>query len=382
MTDGDFVLSDARLVLQDRVIRSGWIAVSNGRIAALGEGAAPSSAYSIGGDTLMPGLVELHTDHLEVHAEPRPSVEWHPLAAVLAYDAQIASSGITTVFDCHRLGNDVDTTPDAAARVEARAAAVSDAAARGLLRADHHAHIRCELAAPEVVELAERFVASFPVRLMSLMDHTPGQRQYRDAEKLRIFCRGRLGLAETAIDELFEARLALHRAHAAPNRRALVELAHRHAIPIASHDDTTVRHVAESLADGARVAEFPTTAEAATASHAAGIAVMMGAPNLVRGGSHAGNIAAEALARSGELDILSSDYIPVSLLQAAFELPRRVSSISLAEAVTKVTFNPARAAGFADRGVLAEGKRADLVRVFEAEVPVVRGVWVEGRRVT
>ncbi len=150
---------------------------------------------------------------------------------------------------------------------------------------------------------------------------------------------------------------------------------------LASHDDTTLEHVAESVADGARIAEFPTTCEAAAASHAAAIAVMMGAPNLVRGGSHSGNVAAEDLARDGTLDILSSDYIPASLILAAFELARRVPGIELPQAIATVTLNPARAVGLDDRGAIAAGKRADLVRVHMSGIPVVRTVWRGGHRV-
>ena len=107
----------------------------------------------------------------------------------------------------------------------------------------------------------------------------------------------------------------------------------------------------------------------------------MGAPNVVRGGSHSGNVAAEELARDGTLDIFSSDYVPASLLQAAFALPERVRSISLPQAVQMVSATPARAVGLGDRGQIAPGLRADLVRVQTVRVPIVREVYREGRRI-
>jgi alpha-D-ribose 1-methylphosphonate 5-triphosphate diphosphatase len=213
------------------------------------------------------------------------------------------------------------------------------------------------------------------------MDHTPGQRQFRDIEKLRTYYRGKLSMSESELDVFFAERIALREANSDRHRRAIVERARKAGIKLASHDDTTLEHVAESLGDGVAIAEFPTTAEAARASAEGGIAVMMGAPNIIRGGSHSGNVAAIELARAGTLDVLSSDYVPASLLHAAFELPRLVAGLSLPAAIATVTANPAAAAGLDDRGVIEAGRRADLVRVHRGPVPVVRGVWRGGVRV-
>ena len=217
---------------------------------------------------------------------------------------------------------------------------------------------------------------------MSLMDHTPGQRQFRDEGKLREYYRGKKGQSDAELDILFEQRLANQKAYAASNLRVVVALAHQHEIPLASHDDTTEENVTDAIRDKVSVAEFPTTMEAARGLHQAGIGILMGAPNVVRGGSHSGNIAAVDLAREGLLDILSSDYIPSSLLMGALQLPRHVPAIDLASAVRTVTKAPAEAVGLNDRGEIAVGKRADLIRVHLAgDVPVVRTVWREGQRV-
>jgi alpha-D-ribose 1-methylphosphonate 5-triphosphate diphosphatase len=377
----DLLFTHARVVLADRVIEDGWVAVTDGRIAEIGEGAAPERGEHCGGDLLMPGLVELHTDHLEAHYMPRPKVYWNPVAAVVSYDGQMATSGITTVLDSLRVWSDeVDYVNG---ETELLANAIADARDAKLLRVDHYLHLRCEVPTPHVVELAGFLMQRPEVRLASLMDHTPGQRQFRDEEKLRTYYRGKKGgLTDAELDAMFEKRIRFQRQHGADNHRGLVGLARQYAKPLASHDDTTEDHVREAIDDGVSIAEFPTTMEAAAALHSAGIKVMMGAPNLVRGGSHSGNIATADLAREGMLDILSSDYVPSSLLFAAVRMPSAVAGVDLATAVRTITKTPAEAVGFHDRGEIAGGKRADLIRVHVAnDVPAVRGVWLEGARV-
>jgi alpha-D-ribose 1-methylphosphonate 5-triphosphate diphosphatase len=379
MNPADFIIENAALVLPERVVENGWLAVAQGRIADLGEGRAPECGVDFGGDYLLPGLVELHTDHLESHYAPRPRVRWNPFSAVLAYDAQIAASGITTVFDSLRVGSDADSG-SLGAEIWALADAIRDACAGGYMRVDHRTHLRCEIASPDVLEQAETYVGRYAAHLISLMDHTPGQRQFTNLATWRAFYTRKSPLTEAQLDAFVEVRLDLHARFAALHRRRLVELAHANGIALASHDDASIAHVEEAVGDRVALAEFPTTVEAARASHGAGISVMMGGPNIVRGGSHTGNVAAEELAREGLLDVLSSDYVPASLAMAAFELPRRVPSITLADAIRTVTLNPARATGLHDRGALKAGLRADLVRVHLAEAgPVMRQVWREGR---
>lgn len=374
------IFENARLVRPDGIVE-GWLAVSNGLIVETGEGRAPDRGHDLGGDVLMPGMVELHTDHLETHATPRPRVKWHTLAAVIAYDVQIAASGITTVFDSLRVGSDPDAQDTGAAALSL-AAAVETARLEGLLRAEHLTHLRCEVCADDALSATDAFLARYPVHLISLMDHTPGARQFRDLDKWKIYFGGKGGLSEAELETLITARKALYHQNHDRQRSALVEIAHANRIVIASHDDTTPDHVADALRDKVAIAEFPTTVEAAAACHEAGIGVMMGAPNVVRGGSHSGNVAAEALAREGLLDILSSDYVPASLLMGAFALHRRIDGYGLARAIGHVTRDPALAAGLTDRGALEPGLRADLIRIHEvADLPVVRAVWREGTRV-
>lgn len=374
------VYANARLVLADAV-RAGHIVVRDGVIAEIGEGSVPRTALDMGGDYLLPGFVELHTDAVEGHLYPRPRVTWNAFAAVTAYDAQIATSGITTVFDSLRVWPDkkaVGMDGDA----PLLAATMRQAQEAGLLRAEHHIHLRCEVAADGVVEDAQALMDSADVRLISLMDHTPGQRQFLTVEQFRSYYKKKSGMSDAEMDIVVADRLDAHARLARPNRARLVELARAQGIVLASHDDASDAHVSEAIADGVAIAEFPTTDAAADGSHKAGIRVLMGAPNIVRGGSHTGNVAAQTLAQRGVLDILSSDYVPGSLLLAAFELPSRVPGITLPQAVRMVSANPADAAGLTDRGRLAEGLRADMVRVADSgPAPAVREVWRAGARI-
>src|ERR1700748_1465311 len=381
-TRRDTVIANARIVLAERVIEHVWIALVDVRVAEIGEGKAPEASEDAGGDLIMPGLVELHTDHLEAHYVPRPKVYWNPVAAVISYDGQLATSGITTVLDSLRVWRE-DGAEDVDGRAGLLAAAIASARDADLLRADHFLHLRCEIPMPSVVEEARELVGRPDVRLMSLMDHTPGQRQFRDEAKLRVYYRGKgAGMTDAELDVLFERRFRYQKTYAETNLRAIVALAQAHDIPLASHDDTTEENVFDAIRDRVAVAEFPTTMEAARGLHQAGIGILMGAPNVVRGGSHSGNIAAVDLAREGLLDILSSDYIPSSLLMGALALPKQVPAIGLAAAVRTVTKAPAEAVGLTDRGEIVAGKRADVIRVHVAgDVPVVRAVWREGMRV-
>jgi alpha-D-ribose 1-methylphosphonate 5-triphosphate diphosphatase len=382
MADNHLTLANARLVLADAVIEGGWVVAENGIISEFGRGRPPTRADDMAGDLVIPGLVELHTDHIEAHYMPRPKVHWDPVSAVVSYDGQLAVCGITTVLDSLRVwreeGND-----DVGGEAVLLADAIAAARAADMLRADHFLHLRCEVPMPDVVDEARALIGRDDVRLLSLMDHTPGQRQFRDEAKLRDYYRGKSGvLTDAELDVMFRKRHQHAARHRAENYRALVELARQHGTPLASHDDTTAEHVAVSIGDGVSIAEFPTTIEAARALHAGGVRVLMGAPNLVRGGSHSGNVATATAAQAGVLDVLSSDYVPASLLMAAVILPKEAPRIELAAALRTVTKTPAEAVGLTDRGEIAVGKRADLVRIrLTDKMPVVRSVWRTGRRV-
>lgn len=376
----NIAISNAKIILSDDIL-DGALNVSDGTITAVDAGAA-STGEDFEGDYLVPGLVELHTDHLESHYHPRPKVYWNPIAALQSHDAQIAASGITTVFDAVRIGSDADQGFNLGEHVSVLMGAITEARHEKRLRADHFVHLRCELASSDALEHFESYYDYEPVRLASLMDHTPGQRQFVSLDLYYAYYQGKTGRSDEEMIRFIDARKKDQEKYADLNRRGIVALSHAAGLALASHDDATPAHVDEARENGVRIAEFPTTHEAASAARDAGLSILMGAPNVVRGKSHSGNVSAGELAKDGLLDVLSSDYVPFSLMQAAFELPNAVEGITLPQAVATVSKNPAQAAGLDDRGEIAIGKRGDFSRVsLRGNVPVVKAVWRDGQRV-
>lgn len=375
------ILANARLVLAAEVV-TGRLHIRDGRISAIERGAEiPSGAEDLDGDLLMPGLIELHTDNLERHIEPRPKVGWPHDAAIIAHDAEMASVGITTVFDALRVGSVVSKTKSNYGEyARALADEILTLRAAGALRISHLLHLRAEICSETLISELAKFGPEDGIGIVSLMDHTPGQRQFRKLDQLRNYVCGRHGFSEDEFRDHVAERQALSALMGAAHEAATVAEALRFGAVLASHDDTTAGHVADSAGRGVQFAEFPTTVEAARACRTRGIAVMMGAPNLIRGGSHSGNVAAEALAQEGLLDILSSDYVPSSLLSGALRLGDLWQD--LPRGVATVTRAPAAATGLSDRGEIAPGLRADLIRVARfGPAGVLRGTWVAGRRV-
>ena len=379
MTD-EAVFANARIVTGDSVVM-GALVTRGGRIAAVDPGATQAAgAVDLEGDWLLPGLVELHTDNLERLFSPRPGVRWPADAAMLTHDAQVAAAGITTVCDAVCVGFHGGKS-ERLDYLNLSIDVLRRARAAGALKAEHLLHLRLEIADPNMLELFEPLMAEPSLRLVSLMDHTPSQRQWRDVDQFRNFTLGRDVQSEADFQALLARRLREQQDHAQRHRQEVLRLLDGHAAVRASHDDTTPEHVAEAVACGCTIAEFPTSIIAAEAARAAGMAIVMGAPNLIIGGSHSGNVAAAELAARGLLDVFSSDYVPASLLHSAFLL-REGFSLSMPEAMAPITSNPAALLGLADRGRIAVGLRADLVQVREiGATPTVVAVWRQGRRI-
>jgi alpha-D-ribose 1-methylphosphonate 5-triphosphate diphosphatase len=374
------IIRNARIVAADRQFL-GTLAIEGALIAEVNAGGTAVSADNWDGDYLLPGLVELHTDNLEKHLMPRPKVNWPILPAIIAHDAQIAAAGITTVLDAISVG-DIDSDSMRNETLTACAEGLRDAAQAGILRADHYLHMRLELAEENLLAMFDPFLHDDRLKLVSLMDHTPGQRQWTDLKHYKTYVTGKRGWSEDKVNSMLGRLLQRQQVYAASNRRSIIERCARRMLPIplATHDDTTVAHVEEGLIDGASISEFPTTLAAAQAAREKGLGIIMGAPNMVRGGSHSGNISAAQLARADLLDVLSSDYVPASLLHAAFLLQQE--GFSLEKAIATVSRNPALMVGLVDRGEIAPELRADFLRVRVVnDIPVVLGVWKAGQQI-
>lgn len=371
------ILTNAHLVLPDAVVL-GSVVLRDGHIVDVQSGRSGlSAAHDLDGDYLIPGAVDVHTDNLERQVQPRAMARWPSRSAMAAHDAQCAAAGVTTVFDALCLGDlgfdkdRVRTFHDGVADLDALADA-------GLLKAEHFLHLRCEVPAPDMLALFDP-VSNHPrVRMVSLMDHSPGVGQYANLDRYRDM-RRRGGLDDAYIErrirELQDQRERLRD----PNRRALLQRVAGRTIALASHDDRTPEEIAENAADGIRISEFPVTMVAAQAARQADMQVIAGAPNIVRGGSHSGNVSVADLVAAEAVDAFASDYVPASMVEAAFHCAR---SISLPEAVALIAERPARMVGLTGRGQIASGQRADLVRVrLHGALPVVRQVWRAGERV-
>lgn len=374
----DLRLSNARLVLRDRVL-AGSVRVTDGLISSV-ESGETVSGEDLHGDYLIPGLVELHTDHLETHYSPRPGVRWNAISAIQSHDAQVAAAGITTVLDCLRMGT--DDADYEAGEMLALAGYLQRAEDQNRLRAEHLLHLRCEVSSPGVLDDCAQFANHEKVMLVSLMDHAPGQRQFADMAVFEHYHRSKEGMDESSFKAFAAKRLENSKRYSETHRNTLAELCRSRKITLASHDDATLEHVEDAIGLGIHISEFPTTIEAASAAHEKGMRILMGAPNVVRGRSHSGNVGARQLAKLGTLDMLSSDYVPSSLMHAPFVLSLQENLMSLPDAIALVSTNPAQSIGFTDRGVIAEGYRADLVQVrYQDNVPTVKCVWREGVRV-
>ncbi len=375
------IFTNAKIVLADEVME-GSIVIRDGVIMDVDDKSSDvSGVLDLEGDYLMPGFVELHTDNLEKLMTPRPKAEWPPISAIIAHDGQMAINGITTVLDAMGLG-DVNQGSARISQLNDMIVGIGEAQDKNLLRAEHYLHLRCEVSYPDMAKVLDRHIDKPSIRLLSVMDHTPGQRQFVSLDAYYTYYQGKYGLSDSEMKDFIVSRKRDHLQYSQEHRLLGVNLAQEHNIVLASHDDATVEHVSDAVEDGIKVAEFPTTIEAAKASHEAGLQVLMGGPNIVRGKSHSGNVSARDLAKLGYLDVISSDYVPHSLLFSAMQLAEDFEDISLPHAIRLISKTPALSIGFADRGEIAVGKRADLVHVrHEPHHPIIRGVWSKGRRV-
>ncbi len=375
------VLKNARLVLADEVV-SGHIAFSESGIVSVDQGSAPQAGFDLESDYLLPGLVDIHTDHFEKHVFPRAHVRWDPLRAAMAHDAQIIGSGITTVFDSLCVGATIKN-PERREILAPMIDALETLQSGGMLKSEHLVHLRCEITDGETTRLTEENIGKDIVRMVSVMEHLPGRRQSKDVEAYIHRRMADTGETRAVAERETQELLNFSDEISSKVRPAVVALAHAHKLPLLSHDDTELEHIDEALGEGISVSEFPCTLEAARKAKSHAMHVVGGAPNVIRGGSQSGNIAVSALLAEDLVDILASDYVPRSLLDCAFLVGLDdVFHADLPAAIRMVSKTPAEVAGLSDRGEIAEGKRADLLHVGVLNGhPFIKQAWRNGQRV-
>jgi alpha-D-ribose 1-methylphosphonate 5-triphosphate diphosphatase len=373
------VLAHGRAVLPSRVIDDAVVVVENGVVTEVGParpGAVPAEAVDLRGALLLPGVVDTHSDGLETELRPRPGAEFDVGFAVASFEGRVRAAGVLTVFhgvayeNHHRKGRTVE-------RARLLGEAIRERAESGRALVDHRMLYRLDARDPGgLAALDEALVGlTGPPPLVSFEDHTPGQGQYADAEYYRRWLEGTQGISADEAQQRMDALIAERDTRIGHREVALARLA-EHAgngrARLLAHDPVDAEEIAAAFDHGVAVAEFPTTVDAARAAREYGLNIVAGAPNVLRGGSHSGNVSAAELIAVGLVDGLSSDYLPSTPLAAAVLLAER-GLASLPAAARLVTAGPAAVAGLTDRGELAPGKRADLIAVtVERGWPTVR----------
>jgi alpha-D-ribose 1-methylphosphonate 5-triphosphate diphosphatase len=373
-----FTLSNARIVTP-RGLLDGALAVEGGLIAGLTQA---RDGRDLGGAFLIPGIVDLHTDHVERHTHPRVTVLWPFLPALMAHDAVVVSGGTTTVFDSLSVGASMKR-PERREILEPLVAAIAEGQAAGAFRAEHLLHLRCEISDPSTKALVDATIAHPLTRLVSVMDHTPGDRQSPDIDSWFTHMIHEMEVDEATGRDMMDDLFVRSRTRGAEVRAHVVARTRARALPLMSHDDRSIAHVDQACREGAAISEFPTTLKAARRAREAGLSIVAGAPNYLRGGSQSGNVSVAELLSHGLVDALASDYIPRAPLDAAFRLAADPAlPHDLPAALALVTDAPARMTGLTDRGRIEPGLRADLVAVtLISGQPVVQAVWRAGKQV-
>jgi len=355
-------LSDVRIVLPDRVIENGALGIKDGLIADIAE-APVKDGIRAPGHTLYPGFIDMHGDMIELELEPRPRVDFPMDVAVAHLDARLAASGVTTAYAGVSFSR---SAKDGDRRSFEHTSNIIRALKDSLngLRVDHRIHARFDMTYTDAIDALEGLLDAGAVDLVSVMDHTPGQGQYRNLEKLVAYRAHGQGVSEAQARADIQARMnaAIPPEQLLETLNAVSRLCRARGIAMASHDDDTVEKTNLMADIGAVISEFPVTLEAARTAVARGLMIAMGAPNAMRGQSYSGNLSARAAHAAGLLHILAADYHPAAILPAITALAQQDPD-GLPGAVRLASANPAKTLGLADRGEISIGKLADLVLV-------------------
>lgn len=377
-----FIIRNGSLILPDRV-EKGHLLIEDGQIAKVdlkdelrGE-MVKGHVRVLEGDGyyIMPGMIETHSDAIEKEVEPRPDAPFPLKVGLYEIDKKLAGHGITTMY------HSVSLSDGTGARDDQFVQAIIEEVYRKqqeptMVR--HQLHLRFEVTNPAGVPIARQLLEEGKVQLLSFMDHTPGQGQFKSFESYQMYMKKNFTYSDETISKLTDDVLALKETIDWEAIRALAAFAQEKGIPLASHDDDSIEKIDELLTFGVRISEFPIHLEAAAYAREKGLYVSVGAPNIVRGKSHSNNMKAIDAVKAGYVDMLCSDYHPSALLIAAFKLVDE--GLPLHEAISYVTSRPAQALNIDKRiGSIEEGKGADLLFVEKHHgFPFIRKTIVNG----
>jgi len=368
-------LTHARIVLLDEIIEDASLLIEGGKVTAINPQIVNGvETINLTGKTLMPGMIDLHCDALEKEVEPRPNVHFPLDFACAQADKRNAAAGITTVYHALSFAHEElgVRNNDFAAEI---AHAIHDWRPHGLI--DNRVHCRYEITDETGLPILKQLLADDAMHLISMMDHTPGQGQFKDMAAYHNYFTQNYKKTADEVEILVERKLAAASGAFARMQELALE-AHAAGISVASHDDDSKERVETMSGIGADISEFPVSIDAASAAKAAGMSTIFGSPNILRGKSQSGSMKAIEAIKEGVADCLCADYSPASLIVSVFRIPE-ISDLDLASAIRLVTSNPAKAARLDDRGEISVGKRADLIAVATpGGLPQVTDVWSNG----
>ncbi|RXK04019.1 alpha-D-ribose 1-methylphosphonate 5-triphosphate diphosphatase [Arcobacter sp. CECT 8989] len=321
-------------------------------------------AVDLGDKKIAPGIVDLHSDAIEKEIEPRPNATFPVKLAVAELDKKLSMAGVTTMF--HAIG--FEENPKKKRSIDLAISQIEEInkANDKHLGVDNYVHARFELSCDEAVEPIKEVISKGMVKLVSLMDHSPGQGQFKSLESFKSYYGSYYDLNEEELQKVIDKKTNKNE----DKINDLIAYTKEHNLTLLSHDDDCIEKLDGLLNLGVQISEFPLDLEVAKYAVSKGIATGMGAPNIVRGGSQSGNIAAIDLVKEGVCKYLCSDYHPTSMLQAVYKM-KEDANLDIAKGFSMVTSTPARYANLEDRGEIKEGKRADIIVVDDTHIPKV-----------
>ncbi|UTJ05089.1 alpha-D-ribose 1-methylphosphonate 5-triphosphate diphosphatase [Arcobacter roscoffensis] len=321
-------------------------------------------AVDLGDKKIAPGIVDLHSDAIEKEIEPRHGATFPVELAVAELDKKLSMAGVTTMF--HAIG--FEENPKKKRSIDLAISQIEEInkANDKHLGVDNYVHARFELSCDEAVEPIKEVISKGMVKLVSLMDHSPGQGQFKSLESFKTYYSAYYGLDDNEVQEVVDKKLNKNE----DKINDLISFTKKHDLTLLSHDDDCIEKLDGLLNLGVQISEFPLDLEVAKYAVSNGIATGMGAPNIVRGGSQSGNIAAIELVKEGVCKYLCSDYHPTSMLQAVYRM-KEDANLDIAKGFSMVTSTPAAYANLEDRGEIKEGKRADIIVVDDTHIPKV-----------
>lgn len=382
-----YLITNGRIITEDTILEGNDLFIKDGRIEQIvphGELELPAGVERIdaNGGYIAPGFIDLHSDYIEHIAAPRPTSLMDFRLSLMEAEKELISHGITTMYHSLSLfrGTEYAYKPIREPENVRRLADLIDEMHRSMHLVRHRFHARYEIDNLEEIDNLKTYIREKKVHLLSFMDHTPGQGQYRDLEVYRHTVKGYQDISDEAIQVIIKRHQSKEKL-TIDGIRELAELALEHGIPIASHDDDSLSKLDLVKSFGTTISEFPITLDIAREAKQLGMYTIAGAPNVLLGGSHSGNLSAAEAIVEGSIDILCSDYYPAGMLHAVFDLHKKYG-MNLAEMFKLVTINPAKALHLdSELGSIQQGKKADLLIIEKVspDFPVLTGVFVDGK---